>query len=86
MLAYFNNHYAGFAPDSARLFRELWDKVPRDRRSMIHVDRIQRRFGARVLFDGLIVDDSARGAMGARRPERRGKTTLLRILVGRRRS
>jgi uncharacterized protein YecE (DUF72 family) len=27
VLAYFNNHYAGFAPDSARLFRELWDKV-----------------------------------------------------------
>ena len=28
VLAYFNNHYAGFAPDSARLFRELWDQVP----------------------------------------------------------
>ena len=28
VLAYFNNHYAGFAPDSARLFRDLWDKVP----------------------------------------------------------
>jgi uncharacterized protein YecE (DUF72 family) len=28
VLAYFNNHYAGFAPDSARLFRELWDEVP----------------------------------------------------------
>ena len=27
VLAYFNNHYAGFAPDSARLFRELWDEV-----------------------------------------------------------
>jgi len=27
VLAYFNNHYAGFAPDSARLFRELWDKA-----------------------------------------------------------
>jgi len=27
VLAYFNNHYAGFAPDSARLFRELWDRV-----------------------------------------------------------
>jgi uncharacterized protein YecE (DUF72 family) len=27
VLAYFNNHYAGFAPDSARLFRELWDQV-----------------------------------------------------------
>jgi uncharacterized protein YecE (DUF72 family) len=26
VLAYFNNHYAGFAPDSARLFRELWDR------------------------------------------------------------
>lgn len=28
VLAYFNNHYAGFAPDSARLFRDLWDRVP----------------------------------------------------------
>jgi uncharacterized protein YecE (DUF72 family) len=28
VLAYFNNHYAGFAPNSARLFRELWDQVP----------------------------------------------------------
>jgi uncharacterized protein YecE (DUF72 family) len=28
VLAYFNNHYAGFAPDSARLFRELWDQTP----------------------------------------------------------
>ena len=28
VLAYFNNHYAGFAPDSVRLFRDLWDKVP----------------------------------------------------------
>jgi uncharacterized protein YecE (DUF72 family) len=26
VLAYFNNHYAGFAPDSARLFRDLWDR------------------------------------------------------------
>ncbi|HEX4822846.1 MAG TPA: DUF72 domain-containing protein [Candidatus Polarisedimenticolaceae bacterium] len=26
VLAYFNNHYAGFAPDSARLFRDLWQK------------------------------------------------------------
>lgn len=28
VLAYFNNHYAGFAPDSARLFRELWEQAP----------------------------------------------------------
>jgi uncharacterized protein YecE (DUF72 family) len=27
VLAYFNNHYAGFAPGSARLFRDLWDKA-----------------------------------------------------------
>lgn len=27
VLAYFNNHYAGFAPGSARLFRDLWDQV-----------------------------------------------------------
>lgn len=27
VLAYFNNHYAEFAPDSARLFRELWDEA-----------------------------------------------------------
>jgi uncharacterized protein YecE (DUF72 family) len=25
VLAYFNNHYAGFAPDSARQFRDLWE-------------------------------------------------------------
>ena len=25
VLAYFNNHYAGFAPASAQLFRDLWD-------------------------------------------------------------
>lgn len=25
VLAYFNNHYAGFAPGSARLFRDLWE-------------------------------------------------------------
>jgi uncharacterized protein YecE (DUF72 family) len=28
VLAYFNNHYAGFAPNSARLFRDLWDQLP----------------------------------------------------------
>lgn len=28
VLAYFNNHYAGFAPGSARLFRDLWDQLP----------------------------------------------------------
>jgi uncharacterized protein YecE (DUF72 family) len=28
VLAYFNNHYAGFAPDSARLFRDLWEQIP----------------------------------------------------------
>lgn len=28
VLAYFNNHYAGFAPDSARLFRDLWEQAP----------------------------------------------------------
>jgi len=27
ILAYFNNHYAGFAPGSARLFRDLWDRA-----------------------------------------------------------
>lgn len=26
VLAYFNNHYAGFAPQSARMFRDLWDE------------------------------------------------------------
>jgi uncharacterized protein YecE (DUF72 family) len=29
VLAYFNNHYAGFAPNSARLFRDLWEQVPK---------------------------------------------------------
>ena len=26
VLAYFNNHYAGFGPGSARLFRDLWER------------------------------------------------------------
>ena len=26
VLAYFNNHYAGFAPGTARLFRDLWER------------------------------------------------------------
>lgn len=25
--AFFNNHYAGYAPDSVRVFEEMWDKV-----------------------------------------------------------
>jgi uncharacterized protein YecE (DUF72 family) len=27
VFAYFNNHYAGFAPGSIQLFRELWQKT-----------------------------------------------------------
>jgi ATP-binding cassette subfamily F protein 3 len=49
---------------------------------VIHVDRIQRRFGARVLFDGLtwMIPRAARwGLVG---PNGAGKTTLLRILSG----
>ena len=49
---------------------------------MIHVDRIKRRFGARVLFDGLtwMIPRAARwGLVG---PNGAGKTTLLRILSG----
>ncbi len=49
---------------------------------MIHVDRIKRRFGARVLFDGLtwMIPRAARwGFVG---PNGAGKTTILRILSG----
>jgi ATP-binding cassette subfamily F protein 3 len=49
---------------------------------VIHLDRIQRRFGARVLFDGLswLVPREARfGLVG---PNGAGKTTLLRLLAG----
>ena len=49
---------------------------------MIHVDRIGRRFGARVLFDGLswMIPRGARwGLVG---PNGAGKTTILRILAG----
>jgi uncharacterized protein YecE (DUF72 family) len=27
--AFFNNHYAGFAPGSVKLFHELWHKEPK---------------------------------------------------------
>jgi ATP-binding cassette subfamily F protein 3 len=49
---------------------------------MIHVDRIARRFGARILFDGLswMIPRGARwGLVG---PNGAGKTTILRILSG----
>jgi len=49
---------------------------------VIHVDRIKRRFGARVLFDGLswMIPSAARwGLVG---PNGAGKTTILRILAG----
>jgi ATP-binding cassette subfamily F protein 3 len=49
---------------------------------VIHIDRIKRRFGARVLFDGLtwMIPRAARwGLVG---PNGAGKTTLLRILSG----
>jgi len=49
---------------------------------MIHIDRIQRRFGARVVFDGLtwMIPRAARwGLVGENGV---GKTTLLRILAG----
>ncbi len=49
---------------------------------MIHIDKIQRRFGPRVLFENLswLIPREARcGLVG---PNGAGKTTLLRILVG----
>ena len=49
---------------------------------MIHLDRLQRRFGPRVLFDGLswLIPKEARyGLVG---PNGAGKTTLLRLLAG----
>jgi ATP-binding cassette subfamily F protein 3 len=49
---------------------------------VIHLDRLQRRFGARVLFDGLswLIPKEARyGLVG---PNGAGKTTLLRLLSG----
>ena len=48
---------------------------------MIHLDRIQRRFGARVVFDGLswLIPKEARfGLVG---PNGAGKTTLLRLIA-----
>ena len=49
---------------------------------MIHVDRIQRRFGARVLFDGLSWMIPRRARWGLVGPNGAGKTTILRILSG----
>ncbi|HEX4822845.1 MAG TPA: ABC-F family ATP-binding cassette domain-containing protein [Candidatus Polarisedimenticolaceae bacterium] len=48
---------------------------------MIHLDRIQRRFGARIVFDGLswLIPKEARyGLVG---PNGAGKTTLLRLIA-----
>jgi ATP-binding cassette subfamily F protein 3 len=49
---------------------------------MIHIDRIQRRFGARVVLDGLtwMIPRAARAGLVG--PNGAGKTTLLRILAG----
>ena len=49
---------------------------------MIHVDRIQRRFGARVLFDGLSWMIPSQARWGLVGPNGAGKTTLLKILAG----
>jgi ATP-binding cassette subfamily F protein 3 len=49
---------------------------------MVRLDRVQRRFGRQVLFDGLswlIPPDARVGLVG---PNGAGKTTLLRIVVG----
>jgi ATP-binding cassette, subfamily F, member 3 len=49
---------------------------------VIHIDRIKRRFGARVLFDDLTWRIPRTARWGLVGPNGAGKTTLLRILSG----
>ena len=48
----------------------------------IHVDKLSKRFGSRLVRDGVNLDIHERKFVGLLGPSGSGKTTLLRILAG----
>ena len=53
-----------------------------ERRPLIHADRLEKRYGPRVVLRDLSFDVCQRGVLVVTGPNGSGKTTLLRLLVG----